>query len=71
MVIAGLDPAIHEATPRAQPQGNTARNLIMDARVKPAHDESKIGAAGINLCELNCRFARYHSRTYREAIWGG
>jgi hypothetical protein len=49
MVIAGLDPAIHEAMPRAQPQGNTARNLIMDARVKPAHDESKIGAAGINL----------------------
>jgi hypothetical protein len=47
MVIAGLDPAIHEATPRAQPQGNTARNLIMDARVKPAHDESKIGAAGM------------------------
>jgi hypothetical protein len=48
MVIAGLDPAIHEATPRAQPQGNTARNLIMDARVKPAHDESKFGAAGIS-----------------------
>jgi hypothetical protein len=48
MVIAGLDPAIHEATPRAQPQGNTARNLIMDARVKPAHDESKIGADGIS-----------------------
>jgi hypothetical protein len=47
MVIAGLDPAIHEATPRAQPQGNTAKNLIMDARVRPAHDESKIGAAGI------------------------
>jgi hypothetical protein len=47
MVIAGLDPAIHEVTPRAQPQGNTARNLIMDARVKSAYDESKIGAAGI------------------------
>jgi len=51
MVIAGLDPAIHEATPRALPQGNTARNLIMDARVKPAHDKSKIGAVGITMHE--------------------
>jgi len=53
MVIAGLDPAIHATTPRAQPQGNTARKLIMDARVKPAHDESKIGAVGITARLLN------------------
>jgi len=54
MVIAGLDPAIHEATPQAQPQGNTAKNLIMDARVKPAHDESKIGAAGMRRNSGSC-----------------
>jgi hypothetical protein len=32
LVVAGLDPAIHRA-------GQHASRFIMDARVKPAHDE--------------------------------
>jgi hypothetical protein len=66
MVIAGLDPAIHEATPRAQPQGNTARNLIMDARVKPAHDESKIGDVDIIFqgCSVKLRPCCSHDKPF-------
>jgi hypothetical protein len=37
-VIAGPDPAIHEATPHTQPQGLCTLHFLMDARVKPAHD---------------------------------
>jgi hypothetical protein len=39
MVIAGLDPAIHEASrARQDVVAGYAPKLIMDARVKPAHD---------------------------------
>jgi hypothetical protein len=38
-VIAGLDPAIHEEVRRAMMLISlSAGRLIMDARVKPAHD---------------------------------
>jgi hypothetical protein len=38
-VIAGLDPAIHEAFPKAWPNVRLSMtHFIMDARVKPAHD---------------------------------
>ena len=37
-VIAGLGPAIHEASPQLSAVSAYARPLIMDARVKPAHD---------------------------------
>jgi len=39
-VIAGLDPAIHHI--------ETTLVFLMDARVKPAHDESKSETVGIN-----------------------
>jgi len=40
LVIAGLDPAIHaEKTATALPQWFRLRQVSMDARVKPAHDE--------------------------------
>jgi hypothetical protein len=43
-VIAGLDPAIHDASPRNQALfGLPMCSLIMDARVKPAHDAVKRG----------------------------
>jgi hypothetical protein len=35
LVIAGLDPAIHRA--------KRGFNFLMDARVKPAHDELRMG----------------------------
>jgi len=38
-VIAGLDPAIHHI--------ETTLVFLMDARVKPAHDESKSETVGI------------------------
>jgi hypothetical protein len=38
-VIAGLDPAIHEAARQAPPQGFLVLRFIMDGRVKPGHDE--------------------------------
>jgi hypothetical protein len=39
VVIAGLDPAIHEASQQVQPYiGLQLRIFIMDARVKPGHD---------------------------------
>jgi hypothetical protein len=37
VVIAGLDPAIHRA--------ELIFEFLMDARVKPAHDDLKIGGA--------------------------
>jgi hypothetical protein len=37
IVIAGLDPAIHPA--------KRILKLLMDARVKPAHDGLKVGRA--------------------------
>jgi hypothetical protein len=37
-VIAGPDPAIHEATPHRQALRPFLLRVIMDARVKPAHD---------------------------------
>ncbi|HET8972959.1 MAG TPA: hypothetical protein VFN63_06705 [Pseudolabrys sp.] len=37
-VIAGLDPAIHKAVPRTMTVFICLLRLIMDARVKPAHD---------------------------------
>jgi len=41
-VIAGLDPAIHAAmTPPDMQQVSRQRQVSMDARVKPAHDEGK------------------------------
>jgi hypothetical protein len=36
--MAGLDPAIHEETPRIGPYGFDFRLLIMDRRVKPGDD---------------------------------
>jgi hypothetical protein len=39
VVIAGLDPAIHRI--------ETIRSSMMDARLDPAHDESRSNAAGI------------------------
>jgi hypothetical protein len=36
IVIAGLDPAIHRA--------KRIFEVLMDARVKPAHDDLKIGS---------------------------
>ena len=38
IVIAGLDPAIHHIE---------LNYVLMDARVKPAHDESEISAVGL------------------------
>jgi hypothetical protein len=40
-VIAGLDPAIHDAPPQAQSVRLCPLRLIMDARVKPAHDVAR------------------------------
>jgi hypothetical protein len=37
-VIAGLDPAIHEAAPQLPLEALCVLIFIMDARVKPAHD---------------------------------
>jgi hypothetical protein len=41
--MAGLDPAIHEAAQQAQQYVFYTRQLIMDARVKPAHDNREGG----------------------------
>jgi hypothetical protein len=38
VVIAGLDPAIHEALQGVQPEGWNSSGWIMDAGVKPGHD---------------------------------
>jgi hypothetical protein len=45
IVIAGLDPAIHAASRRARAALMVQSEpwVNMDARVKPAHDEEKIG----------------------------
>jgi hypothetical protein len=37
-VIAGLDPAMHDAPLQAQSVLSCLLHLIMDARVMPAHD---------------------------------
>jgi hypothetical protein len=37
-VMAGLDPAIHEAVHQSQTYGLQAEQLIMDCRVKPGND---------------------------------
>jgi hypothetical protein len=44
MVIAGLDPAIHDATPITRSVLMCRPRFIMDARVKPAHDRGKAGS---------------------------
>jgi hypothetical protein len=41
-VIAGLDPAIHDAPLQAQSVLLCLSRLIMDARVKPAHDVARL-----------------------------
>jgi len=38
--LPGSDPAIHETDPHARQYCCDVRRLIMDARVKPAHDSS-------------------------------
>jgi hypothetical protein len=38
-VIAGLDPAIHDESPRMQIARFLVLQFNMDARVKPAHDD--------------------------------
>jgi len=47
VVIAGLDPAIHHF--------GTEIVFTMDARVKPAHDESGFVKLGISYCALRAR----------------
>src|SRR6185312_17399509 len=44
-VIAGLDPAIHEAAHAITVARILDLRLIMDARVKPAHDEQAKSAS--------------------------
>jgi hypothetical protein len=39
LVIAGLDPAIHDAIAHRLLISSRIRRVSMDARVKPAHDE--------------------------------
>jgi len=47
VVIAGLDPAIHDASQRLQAAVRlSALQLIMDARVKPAHDPLLVAHPG-------------------------
>jgi len=41
MVIAGLDPAIHEALQQNANVRCAVLHFIMDARVKPAHDQER------------------------------
>jgi hypothetical protein len=42
-VTAELDPAIHDEAPRIMVFVNfSVRQLIMDCRVKPAHDNGKV-----------------------------
>jgi hypothetical protein len=38
-VIAGLDPAIHEAEQQVKPYGLNSSRAVMDCRVKPGNDE--------------------------------
>jgi hypothetical protein len=45
VVIAGLDPAIHEAARRIQPYVSpSVKRGIMDARVEPGHDAWNVEA---------------------------
>jgi hypothetical protein len=39
VVIAGLDPAIHDAVPHHLLSSSVVRQISMDARVRPAHDQ--------------------------------
>jgi hypothetical protein len=41
MIIAGLDPAIHDESARRQIAGPSVLQFSMDARVEPAHDDGK------------------------------
>src|SRR5437868_4210659 len=42
VVMAGLDPAIHEAGQQVKSYLGNARLLIMDCRVKPGNDEREV-----------------------------
>jgi len=44
LVIAGLDPAIHDEVQRATSKRSYPLHRIMDARVKPAHDAQYVAA---------------------------
>jgi hypothetical protein len=77
-VIAGLDPAIHEAARRIQPYVSpSVRRGIMDARVKPGHDirvcgyrtespgQRRYDAEKVEALTLMVRSAEGASRTMR------
>src|SRR5262245_54656096 len=48
-VIAGLDPAIHEAARQLPLEGLCVLIFIMDARVKPAHDSELVARSSSTL----------------------
>jgi hypothetical protein len=45
VVMAGLDPAIHEAGQQVKSYGGMRRHFIMDCRVKPGNDEREVSDA--------------------------
>jgi hypothetical protein len=42
-VIAGLDPAIHEAEQRMKIYGLNSLRVVMDCRIKSGNDEREVG----------------------------
>ncbi len=46
IVIAGLDPAIHEHSPQTHLVRMPSPHHLMDARVKPGHDSGVCGNGG-------------------------